>query len=513
VWQWEKIQEMLREMRRTVLALVSAALLALCFASGGLWGLAWVALIPLLIAVDQDTLGFAFLRGYASGFLFFISTLFWIHHVTSLGLILLSAYLALYWAIFSVGVARSSSWHLARRVIFLASLWAGLEYVRAEVLSGFGWSALAHTQSVNILFIQMADITGTYGLSCLMVAVGVVIAVYLRVLLGREKMPAGFRSTAWGVVLVLCVVLVYGAGRLNVPAPLAKTRVALIQANVSLADYWDPLLKPYVVEKHLSLSHEAMKRAPQLIVWPETSFPQFIWDYPGLFEKVRSFAREYKVKILLGAVTKTGEAYFNSAILIDADGQMSQIYNKQHLVLFGEYIPFRKEFPFLAKLVPIDDFTPGDRPVIFRLPQGVTFSSLICFEDTIPFLSRQAAQNGAGFLVNITNDAWFGPSRQSRMHLDNAIFRAVENRMALVRATNTGMSCGVLSTGEVVACVTAADGRQVMVDGFLIMDVPVKGDAGAGALTFYTKYGDVFAMLCFIGILAMSLPIKRNGEA
>jgi len=179
---------MLRQVIKTVCALLSAALLALCFPSGALWGLAWVALVPLLISVDEDAPGPAFLRGYAAGFLFFISTLFWIHHVTSPGLILLSAYLALYWAVFAAGAAWSSARSVGRRTVFLASLWTGLEYVRAEAFSGFGWSALAHTQSVNILLIQIADITGTYGVSFVMMAATVIVAAWFKSVVRREDM-------------------------------------------------------------------------------------------------------------------------------------------------------------------------------------------------------------------------------------------------------------------------------------------------------------------------------------
>ena len=494
---------------RTGLAVLSAVLLSFCFPSGGLWVLAWVALVPLLIATDHDAPGLAFGRGYAAGFLFFLSSLFWIHHVTSLGRVLLSAYLAIYWAVFCAGAALSSSWALWRRVIFLASLWTGLEYIRANVLTGFGWASLAHTQRMNLVLIQMADITGTYGVSFVMVATVVLAAAWIKAGSYREKRPSGFRRTAWGVAVLLAVVFVYGLMRLGMPAPGALARVALIQANVSLADYGDPLLKPALVEKQLALSREAMKQSPDLIVWPETSFPQFIWDHPGLFEKVRSFAREHHVKLLIGAVTRTGAEYFNAAVLIESDGSMAQVYHKQHLVLLGEYIPFRREFPFLERLVPIDDFTAGTRNVVFPLTGDITFSSLICFEDTIPDLARRAAGEGAGFLVNITNDAWFGPSRQPRMHLDNAVFRAVENRRSLVRATNTGMSCGIFPDGKVAACVKGPDGRQIMTAGFVVMDVP----ASAGAPTFYTKYGDVFAMLCFIGILGMFVNNPRNPEA
>lgn len=495
-------------MIRTGLALLSAVLLALCFPSSGLWGLAWVALVPLLISADHDALWPAFLRGYAAGFLFFISALFWIHHVTSAGLVLLSAYLALYWAVFAVAAAWSSSHGIGLRVFFLASLWVGLEFARSELFSGFGWASLAHTQAVNILFIQMADITGTYGLSFLMVSGSVLLAAALQAVIRREKIPFGFSMPAWCIVLVTGALLAYGVQQLNVPSSLKKVRVALVQADISLADYADPFLKAYVVDRHLSLSLAAMAEHPELIIWPETAFPQFIWDHPDLFEKIKDFAREQHVNILVGAVTRTGEDYFNSAIFIDSDGQMGPIYHKQHLVLFGEYIPFRRELPFLAQLAPIDDFTAGEEDVIVSLPGGLTFAPLICFEDTIPPLVRQAAGDGAGFLVNMTNDAWFGASRQPRMHLDNAVFRAVENRMALVRATNTGMSCGIRPTGEVGACVSSADGRQIMVKGFAVMDVAVH----AGGPTFYTKYGDVFAMLCFLGILGMFVAMMRNPE-
>jgi len=451
----------------------------------------------------------AFLRGYAAGFLFFVCTLFWIHHVTTPGLILLSAYLALYWAIFAGAAAWSSSQGTGLRIVFLGALWASLEFVRAELLSGFGWAALAHTQTGNLLFIQLADITGTYGLSFLMIAASVLIAVVARAVMRREVLTEGFSMAAWGVVLMLCATLAYGFHRLEAPVPAARMRVALIQPNVTLADYADPLLKTYVVEKQLSLSREALKERPDLILWPETAFPQFIWDQPGLFEQVRTFAREHKVKILLGAVTRTGDSYFNSALFIDAAGQMGPVYNKQHLVLFGEYIPLRKEFPLLAQWVPIDDFTPGNGNVLFPLSGETSFSTLICFEDTIAHLARRAVREGAGILVNITNDAWFGPSRQPRMHLDNAIFRAVENRRMLLRSTNTGMSCAVRPTGAVVSCVTAPDGRQVMAEGFSVMDVELPSDDP----TFYTKYGDLFAMLCFLGILGIFIVMMRNPEA
>jgi apolipoprotein N-acyltransferase len=189
--------------------------------------------------------------------------------------------------------------------------------------------------------------------------------------------------------------------------------------------------------------------------------------------------------------------YFNSALLISPDGEVVETHSKRHLVLFGEFIPFRKEFPFLGALAPIDDFTPGARDTIFELPNGAKFAVLICFEDTIPELSRRYVQEGADFLVNMTNDAWFGDSGQQRMHLNNARFRAIENGRALVRATNTGESCALGRTGRVQACVEK-DGRRVLVDGVTTVSITPLYDR-----TFYTKYGDIFTFLCLVGILVM----------
>jgi apolipoprotein N-acyltransferase len=492
---------MLRQVGRFAGAALSAVLLSCCFPSGGLWWLAWFSFIPFLLIMGASGLKRSFGLGYLAGLLFFCLTLFWIHHVTALGLIFLSAYLALYWSVFACLVSWSVSWPLIRRVLFLSSAWVVLEYVRGHALTGFGWSALAHTQSSNILLIQIADITGTYGVSFILMAFNVAAAAFIQ---RRCRLAPDDRGALWLVLVMLLIMLSYGAWRLTSPMGQGRVRVALVQGNVSLADYWDPNLKSYVVEKHLMLSRQALAQKPDLIVWPETSFPQFIWEYPELFEQVRSFARENHVKLMLGAVTRTGEDYFNTAILINERGETDGMYRKQHLVLFGEYIPFRREIPWLARLAPIDDFTPGEKQIIFNVGKGRDFSALVCFEDTIPSLARDAINGGAGFLVNITNDGWFGASRQPRMHLDNAVFRAVEDRVSILRATNTGMSCGILPTGGLAGCVSDVPGRKIMVSGVTVVEVPAQPAQRA----LFRKYGDIFALLCFLGILGMMVQMK-----
>ncbi len=502
---------MLREIKRLSGGVAAAALCACSFPAGQFACLAFVALVPLILVAEEGAVKGSFLRGYTAGSLFFVTALFWIGHVTVIGLLLLSAYLALYWGFFSAGVAWSSSWAWGVRLVFLPALWTALEYIRAHLFTGFGWAALAHTQSANIPLIQMANVTGVYGVSWAVLVVNVVIARWVHVTWRREKVP---RLLA-GVTLVLVLMVVAGMGWKYVlggdkkMAGRESFRVALIQPNIALADYANPLLKVAIVEKHLALSREAMRQGPQMIVWPESAFPAFIWEYPALFEKVCDFARENHVQLLAGAVTRNGGKYFNSALLINENGVLSSTYSKQHLVLLGEYIPLRKAFPLLERLVPIDDFTPGTgRGIMGLMPaaagEPVFFAPLICFEDTLPDLARLAVKDGAGFLVNLTNDAWFKASRQSRMHLNNAVFRAVENGVPLVRATNTGMTCAISPAGVVSGCAVDAAGRSVMAEGVAVVDIVPESHRR----TFYTQHGDVFAGLCFLIVLGLSVFFK-----
>jgi apolipoprotein N-acyltransferase len=297
---------------------------------------------------------------------------------------------------------------------------------------------------------------------------------------------------------ILALILAYGAWRLSSVANGPKLRVALVQGNVALGDYWDPRLEADTVQRYLELSREALVAKPDLVIWPETAFPQFLWDHPELFSEVKRLPRQSGVPLIFGAVTREGRNYFNSAIFVNRSGEVGAIYSKLHLVVFGEYIPFRKELPFLADIVPIDDFTPGLKPVLFPVREGVQVGTLICFEDTVPWLARRLTREGANVLVNITNDAWFRDSAQPEMHLNNALFRVIENRRPLVRATNTGVSCLIDSRGVVGMCVQDQDMRRTLVQGWAVGEVT----PGAGE-TFYSKYGDIFTLFLFIGILGM----------
>jgi apolipoprotein N-acyltransferase len=193
--------------------------------------------------------------------------------------------------------------------------------------------------------------------------------------------------------------------------------------------------------------------------------------------------------------------YYNSSFLFDTNGVIIEEYDKCHLVLFGEYVPFHEVVDIVNAMTPVmESFSPGKTNTVFRVPQiGAPFSSLICFEDTMPYLARRSVRNGARLLINQTNDAWFDPSAASRQHMILSVFRTVENRVPMVRSANTGYSCHIRATGEIHQQLAGESGRHDG-PGFQLVTVRVPPDDASP--TFYTRYGDVFAWVC----LAICLP-------
>lgn len=411
--------------------------------------------------------------------------------MTVIGMLLLVSYLALYFGVFGLFYRWSAGYSLLSRIFLVPAAYVILEFVRERVFGGFGWASLSHTMAHNTLLIQLADVTGAAGVSFLIVMVNVVFKEHFVRWQEQRRSDAALWSAALVTGVVVLGVLAYGLSCLSA-GPRAVIRAGVVQANISLAEAWDPVQKPSTVERHLELSRRILPGRPDLIVWPETSFPQFIWQYPGLWDRVRDLARGAAVPLMVGAVTREGKDYFNSAILVGRDGKEGLRYDKTHLVLFGEFIPFRRAFPFLAGLIGIDDFTPGRADRLFSFLPGAPFSVLICFEDTLPWLARRAVDQGALFLVNMTNDAWFAASPGAAMHFDNAVFRAVENRRSLVRSTNTGQSGLIDMYGRRSYL---GEGR-LLEPGAGVFEVPLDN-----RMTFYTKYGDVFTGACFLGIL------------
>ncbi|MCM8798171.1 MAG: apolipoprotein N-acyltransferase, partial [Candidatus Omnitrophica bacterium] len=285
-------------------------------------------------------------------------------------------------------------------------------------------------------------------------------------------------------------------------------RLSLIQANISPYQKWEEDFKDKIIEKYISLTQRTAKKNPALVVWPETSFPGFWEEERLLREGVLSLAKEIKTDILIGSPTWEKGLSYNSAILISDEGREISRYHKVHLVPFGEYLPFPKIFGFLQKRFSIGDYAQGKEYTIFRRQLPWTtyhFSILICFEDIFPNLVRSFVKNGAEFLINITEDGWYGKSSASFQHLQALVLRAVENRRYMVRSANTGYSCVINPWGKIVSELKDEQGEKLFITGVHTGDV-----FSNSRKTFYTLFGDWFIYLCFISFFLILYKRKKS---
>jgi apolipoprotein N-acyltransferase len=280
--------------------------------------------------------------------------------------------------------------------------------------------------------------------------------------------------------------------------------VALLQGNIEQHMKWNPVFQKLVLRKYRELTLTAAQSKPQLIVWPETALPFYYNQHAVGTKFVNDLARQTQTPILFGSPHKENRdgrtIHYNSAYLVSETGDTQKRYDKIHLVPFGEFVPFRKLLFFVEKMVEmIGDFGRGEEATVFDVA-GYRAGVSICYEMIFPDLIRQAVKNGANFLVNITNDAWFGKSPASYQHMSMGALRAVENRVPIVRAANTGVS------GTIDASGALRDETELFVEAAQITQITPR----QGGLTFYSSYGDVFSWLCLLATGLLAVVIKRN---
>lgn len=454
--------------RSCAVALLSSGLLWL--ASPGSFSLpllAWIALVPLFWRLQYHRPGQAALIGLLCGFAWHLPLLGWIIIVLSthgevplaislLALFLLSLYMGCYLAVFAFLCAKS-----AGRIPFLVAapiLWVALDFLRSWLFTGFPWLDLAYTQYQFPWLIQVADLGGHHGVTFFMVLVNAMFAALLSTLF-RRPLPCPVPVFA-GASLLLALVIGYSGWQMHsVAARMERAeelQAAVAQGNFPQNQKWLPEFQSETVTTYLRLSEEAIAgNNPQLVIWPETALPFYPYEHPLFLRLQSELTRPRQLFLLTGAPhrerTEPGGPlrYSNSAFLIAQDGTVSGRYDKQHLVPFGEYIPFRRLLYFASPMVEtMGDFSPGRSSQPLSC-QNSRIGVLICFESIFPEISRQQVANGANILVNITNDAWFGNSRAPWQHLSMAPLRAVETRKSLIRAANTGISAFIDPLGRV----------------------------------------------------------------
>jgi apolipoprotein N-acyltransferase len=487
---------------RATLAVVSGLLLAAAFPSLDWEPLAWFGFVPLLSAIRGRSPMGAFRLGWLTGFVFYLATTYWvgytIRHYTSLPLpivigivVIMAAALACYHGAFAAGIRLFE--RSGREVVWLApALWVTLEWLRGWFFIGFPWGALGYSQYRFHDLVQIAEVTGVYGVSAVLVLFNVVVAAVLRER-GRDV-----RRLLPGLVTVTVLLVVLPAlGRWRVAtlanAPITGSlRIGLAQGNVEQDRKWDPAFQDETMARYAELTLAAAKAGARLVVWPETAAPFFLQEPGQRRDDVLQLARSSGVPLLIGTpafrrASSNALEQRNRAYLIHPNGEVGAHYDKIELVPFGEYVPFRRVLFFVDQVVTaVAILGAGEETTVFEVP-GARFGVLICYEGVFPALTRRFVDGGADFLVNITNDAWYGRTAAPYQHLVQASFRAIENRVPLVRAANTGISA-----------VIDADGRirwQGPLFEMLWHDEEIHW---TGERTFYTRFGDVFVWLCVI---------------
>ena len=392
--------------------------------------------------------------------------------------------------------------------IFLApGLWTSLEYLRSTHSEyGFSWLGLGYSQSGNLPVIQMAEFTGVYGISTLIVFINASLYYLMNTWLARKKSTEGKKQVA-GVLGLSLVIMVFwiGYGQValekweNISSNGKPLKVGLAQGNIEQHLKWDPLYQNQVMETYRKLSLKAAQSKPDLIVWPEAAIPFYYSLDKTNTAFIKNIAQTTGTPLLLGSpyreIKNKERVLYNSAYLIDANGKTLGRYDKIHLVPFGEFIPFKKILWFLSKMVEgIGDFGQGTDPKVFDL-NGHKLAVSICYEITFPDLVRQPVNRGAQFLVNITNDAWFGKSAASFQHMAMGALRAVENRVPIVRAANTGITGTIDPTGAI------RQTTELFVEDIVITEIRIN----PSEKTFYTRNGDLFSQACLLLMMVFAL--------
>ena len=493
-----------------ILAGISGILLILSFPSFNLFPLAWIGLIPLLIALQStSTWKSAFLHGYLTGAIFFLGLIYWIAllypfaniFLTAFACLLLAGYLAVYLGIFSA-LLHGLPWKSGLPFIFIVpAIWIGLEWVCSWFVTGFPWGSMGYTQWNNLPAIQIASFTGVHGVSFIVVLLNATIADIIHTyFISKNRSPAPktpsrftFHVSRLIPIVIVIACLAYGAHTLSKSVETTSDfKIALAPGNVPQIEKWDPTYLPQIFERYMNLVKAADAEEPDLIVLPETALHGRIFIFEGnvYLAKLKQILSEQQIHLLTGTHTVLDGKMYNTVFLLSPTSEKLGSYSKMHLVPFGEYVPITRHLPNFIQLA--TGFEPGKSINLFPIPhtENSQMGVVICFESVFPDLFRKFVKKGASVMGILTNDAWFDGTSAPEQHLAMAPLRAVENRVAVFRCANGGISCIIDAFGRTITTpILAGDTAS-----FLVERIPLSNHGG----TIYTRYGDWFPILCFI---------------
>lgn len=523
-------------MMRIFLSLFSGLLLVLSFPAFDFGFLAWFALVPFLLTIRKESLTSVLILSWICGTCFFLGVFFWVNHtngVTWLHFSIMGVYLGLYFLIFGLFLHLISKKSQLPLVVVVPPLFVAIEYLRAH--AGFvaqPMNLLGYTQHQSPSLIQMASFTGVYGVSYVVVLANAAIAdliVYWvqnkhgTILRGEDKVERaphrGYNPFYGGFVVFSIILILWVAGSQTLPQERHGKRlsVAVVQGNIPPELKWKREYRERILSKYENLSEEASKSKPQLIVWPEASTPGFVLKDMSLMRRMITMIRRLEIYLLVGSaeypkfsktriqLNKSG----NTALFFSPAGRVLGQYLKIYLIPFGEYLPYEGVIPWPEFIVSVSTNSQiaGTEATLFGI-DGAKFGTLICSEILYSDLSRWMVKKGAAFLVNISNEGWFGRSAFSYQFLAASVFRAVENRVNVVRSTNTGISCFIDPYGRITAKLTNGS-EELFIEGTLTREIFLSAPG-----TFYTRYGDILAYGCIAFSLGLMiwLLFRRNSE-
>ncbi|HEV8438787.1 MAG TPA: apolipoprotein N-acyltransferase [Methylomirabilota bacterium] len=509
----DRLALLLHARLRVSMLVVAGVLGALAFPRSDAWLFAWVWLAPALACALARSPRGALADGWLSGTAFFVVLLRWLDYTFThysaipwpLGWLPLGA-LAAYCGLYTGAVTAAVAWlklRLGAGCALAAAplLWVAGEWIRGHLMGGFPWGLMGYSQHGALPVIQIAELGGVYAVSFLVVAVNAGVAGVVG-LGGRRALPG-----ALGAAVLLALSLGFGASALRAADGAGGDQrgaldVAVIQPSVEQTIKWDPARHAETIAIHERLTREAARDRPALIVWPETAAAIFLRGDPELLARLTALSAELATPLLVGSVDRqegpVGK-YLNSAFLLTGQGIRAK-YDKIHLVPFGEYVPLGWLIGFVRSWAEfISDFAAGKAETVFHLP-GTSFGTVICYEVIFPELFRGFVAGGAGFMVNITNDAWFGETSGPWQHLGMLPLRAVEHRVWIARAANTGISGFVEPSGRVTRMLPLFE-----------RGVAHHRMALRGRATLYTRAGDWLAYGCLaLGAAVFGLAVLRR---
>ncbi|MBD3402224.1 apolipoprotein N-acyltransferase [candidate division GN15 bacterium] len=505
--------------KRRLELMIWAFLLSLSFYPGWFGFLAWIALVRPIIIFSRLDRRSAFTSGYFFGFFFNLFSLYWVALVTPPGMLAAVVIVAFYYTIVLVIFNHLYRWRATIGLIALPFLWVGMEYWRTLTEFAFPWSDLGYSQAYYLVILQIVSVISVHGLTLLIVAVNVLLALVLQASLSPERrLTAGFAALA-------VIVGLSAYGWIVMPAyPLPGTyNVTLLQGSVPLDVKWARELRERNYVIYDSLAQTVADSATNLYIWPETSAPCYVSHDAYCRQRLGGIAVRSNTPHLVGALRAApidGEQrHFNAAYQFGPDGRVTGEYSKIKLVPFSEQSPYQDQLPFLRQKVLREyltfietydvqwwsDFYPGDSIHLFQLPD-TEYGVLICFECAFPEYTRKMINRGARFLVGITNDTWFGQSVGIYMHARIFITRAVENRIWMARAANSGLTFIVDGYGRIR--------QELPLDAVDALPGSVNLLSGRSV---YTRYGDVAGLASFlilvstIGILVIIWLLQKIG--